>query len=90
MTDYVMPAEVSNELYQKLLDVSEDLHNKLQFNNISRIDYIIKQDTSEIYFLEANTHPGLTSNSLVPKISAHYGISFFEIIKSLLLSAKCD
>lgn len=90
MTDYVMPAEVNNATYQKLLDISTKIHRSLDCNNLSRIDFIVEDDTNEIYFLELNTHPGMTSHSLVPKIAQYYNISFIEIIESLLLTAKCD
>lgn len=90
MTDYVMPAEVSNQVYDKLLSISEQIHLAFNCNNISRIDFIVKEESNEIYFLEVNTHPGLTSHSLVPKIGSYYNISFFEIIESLLISSKCD
>lgn len=90
MTEYVMPADVDNSIYQNLLDSSSLIHKEFGCNNISRIDFIISEDTREIYFLELNTHPGLTDTSLVPKIAKYYNISFFDIIKSLLLDSKCD
>lgn len=90
MTDYIMPAEVSSQVYDKLLSISQKVHIAFDCNNISRIDYIVKEDSDEIYFLEVNTHPGLTSHSLVPKIASYSDISFFEIIESLLISSRCD
>ena len=40
------------------------------------------------YVLEANTVPGMTATSLVPKAAAAVGISFPELCEKILLSAK--
>ena len=40
------------------------------------------------YVLEANTVPGMTATSLVPKAAAAVGISFPDLCEKILLSAK--
>ena len=40
-----------------------------------------------LYLLEINTQPGLTKNSLVPKIAKNAGLSFKELIKLILNDA---
>ena len=44
---------------------------------------------NKLYFLEINTHPGFTENSLVPKIAKYQGISFLQVTEYLLNTAKC-
>ena len=39
------------------------------------------------YVLEANTVPGMTATSLVPKAAAAVGISFPELCEKILLNA---
>ncbi len=92
MTDYIMPAEVSQEKYQEILQIAQKIHNDFGCRGISRIDFILNNKNggdNQFYFLEVNTHPGFTATSLVPKIAKHVGISFEEIVEYLIKSAKC-
>ncbi|MDX2083048.1 MAG: D-alanine--D-alanine ligase [Rickettsiales bacterium] len=92
MTDYIMPAQVSAEKYSEILDLAQRCHKVLGCSGISRIDFILNNKNdgdNNFYLLEANTHPGFTETSLVPKIAKHVGISFEEIVEYLLKSARC-
>jgi D-alanine-D-alanine ligase len=40
--------------------------------------------------LELNTQPGFTATSLAPQIAKSQGISFAELVKRMVASAKCD
>lgn len=91
MTDYIMPAEISSEKYEKVLKLAEACHAVTGCRGISRIDFILNNKDGgdqEFYLLEVNTHPGFTATSLVPKIAKHVGITFAEIIELLLRSAR--
>lgn len=93
MTDYIMPAEIPSEKYQEVLELSQKAHQALGCEGISRIDFILNNKDggdNEFYLLEANTHPGFTSSSLVPKIAKHAGFSFEEIVESLVKNASFD
>ena len=96
MTDYVMPAEISSEKYQEVLDLSLRCYKILGCSGVSRVDFILNNKSggqnekdNQFYFLEINTHPGFTTTSLVPKIAKHQGIDFKEIVEYLVSSAKC-
>lgn len=90
MTDYIMPAEISSEKYQEVLELSEKCHKVFGCLGVSRIDFILNNKDggdNQFYLLEVNTHPGFTPTSLVPKIAKHVGISFEEIVDYLVKSA---
>jgi D-alanine-D-alanine ligase len=89
MTDYIMPAEINSDKYQEALDIALKCHKVIGCEGISRVELILSKKDNRFYFLEINTHPGFTTNSLVPKIAKHQGISFNEIVDYLVLSAKC-
>lgn len=92
MTDYVMPAEVSAEKYDEVLDLAQRCHRVVGCSGVSRIDFILNNKNggdNKFYLLEVNTHPGFTPTSLVPKIAKHVGISFEEIVEYLVKSASC-
>lgn len=91
MTDYVMPAEISPEKYQEVLDLALRAHQTMKCSGISRVDFILNNKEggdNQLYLLEVNTHPGFTPTSLVPKIAKHVGISFDEIVQYLVESAQ--
>jgi len=52
----------------------------------SRSDFIVKK--GEVYFLEVNTLPGLTPNSLFPKSAEAVGLNFKGLIDHLIRTAK--
>lgn len=92
MTDYIMPAEISRDEYQEVLDLALKCHKTIGCSGISRVDFILNNKnggSNQFYLLEINTHPGFTATSLVPKIAKYCNISFNEIVKYLVVEAKC-
>ena len=92
MTDYIMPAEVSEQKYVEVLDLAQRCHLVVGCSGVSRIDFILNNKDggdNQFYLLEVNTLPGFTPTSLVPKIAKHAGISFEEIVDYLVKSASC-
>ncbi|NBV05627.1 MAG: D-alanine--D-alanine ligase [Proteobacteria bacterium] len=92
MTDYIMPAEISDDKYQEVLDLAQRCHKVVNCSGVSRIDFILNNKNggdNKFYLLEVNTHPGFTPTSLVPKIAKHVGISFEDIVQYLVKSASC-
>ncbi len=62
------------------------IHKHFNFGTYSRIDFIYADGIP--YALEANTIPGLTEKSLMPKAALAAGISFKELINILIMNAK--
>ncbi len=52
-------------------------------NVYGRADFIL-DNSGELFFLEMNTLPGMTSTSLVPKSANANGVSFEDLIKRIL------
>jgi D-alanine-D-alanine ligase len=90
-TEHIMPANIDKKVYDQAMELAYKAHKTLQCRGISRSDfrYDVNYD-GKLYFLEINTHPGMTPLSLVPEIAAHKGISFPELIEYLVKRAKCD
>ena len=55
-------------------------HKALSCNVYSGIDFRLTQD-NEIYALEANTAPGMTATSLVPKAARAFGLEFPQFLQ---------
>ena len=61
----ITPAKIDKNLEELIHENSKTIYNKLKLNGFSRIDYIVKNDTP--FFLEVNTIPGMTDESIFPK-----------------------
>ena len=61
----ITPAKISSELESKLNLLSKDIYELLELRGFSRSDFIV--NSSGIHYLETNTVPGLTSESILPQ-----------------------
>ena len=81
-----------HRLMRKLLPISKKLavetYKLLGLSGVARVDAMLGDEDGVAYVLEANTVPGMTATSLVPKAAAAVGISFPELCEKILLSAK--
>lgn len=83
-TEELCPVHISEELDELLRKSALKVHQILHLGYYSRIDFII--DSNGIaYCLEANTLPGMTPESLLPKEAKVVGISFEELCNKILL-----
>lgn len=85
-TDYHCPAPFSAELTAKINDLAVRTYRTLNLHGVARVDMMLDEQDKP-YVLEANTVPGMTSTSLVPKAAAAIGISFPELCEKILNSA---
>lgn len=83
MTDYVVPAQISEEVAQATKDAALKAHQLLGCSGCSRVDLILGKDGVP-YVLEVNTIPGLTSTSLLPKAARCVGIEFSQLCLKLI------
>lgn len=71
----VTPAEVDEHTAQHIQAVSAQLYERLGCKGIVRFDYILDSANNELYFLEVNTIPGQSAESIVPKQARAMGIT---------------
>lgn len=86
-TDYHCPAPFDEATTKYVQSVALETYKALGLCGVARVD-IILADNGIGYVLEANTVPGMTATSLVPKAAAAVGISFPELCEKILLSAR--
>lgn len=65
MAEEITPARISEELTVQFQNLSSEIYDALKCKGIVRIDYILR--ANKIFILEANTVPGMTTNSFIPK-----------------------
>ena len=73
------PAHVSVDVQALAVTMAKNIHKSLGCRHISRTDFMINEQ-GDIYFLETNTIPGLTHQSLFPKAAATVGLEFPELV----------
>lgn len=73
----------NQKLAQKL---ALKVHKKMGCSGFSRSDFIIDAN-NDIYFLEINTIPGMTEQSLFPKSATQAGYSMPDVVKTLVEDA---
>lgn len=79
--------QLPSELHQRVEAAALTCYNVLKCSVYARVDMLIREGVP--YVLEVNTLPGLTRNSLLPKSAAAAGISFAELLDTIIdLSLK--
>jgi D-alanine-D-alanine ligase len=81
-SEEITPAEISEEATLECQELSKKLYVRLDCRGIARFDYILSE--GKFYFLEVNTVPGLTSESIVPQQARAYGWSLEELFVNCL------
>lgn len=88
LTDEIVPGRFGKAERELLSTLAKDIHTHMELRHISRSDFIVAPQG--IYFLEVNTLPGLTDQSLFPKAVESVGGSYRELILHLLKLARRD
>lgn len=81
-TDEIVPGRFSYHEKSQLSEVASLVHKVIGCKHYSRSDFIVRD--GEVYFLEVNTLPGLTAESLFPKAAAAVGLEFKFLVKHLV------
>ena len=81
-SDEIIPARISPELTNRIKTLSSMIYDILRCEGIIRVDYIVRDD--EIFMLEVNTTPGMTSNSFVPKMVRAMGGTLREVLTKII------
>lgn len=81
-SDEITPAQLPCSLGDEIQRLSLRIYEILGCKGIVRVDFIVVNNKP--YFLEINTVPGLTRESIVPKQAAAYGISLEELFAMLV------
>ena len=78
----VCPAQIPDGLRDRIQEVSKKIYSHLGCSGLVRVDYICSDD--DLYFLEVNTIPGMTSASLVPQMVRAAGLSMTDFLTTVI------
>lgn len=89
MSEEVTPAQLEPAVAAHIGEAAEKLYRGLNCRGLVRMDFILEEGSGDLYFLEANTMPGQSENSIVPKqvraagmtLQDFYGILIEECLR---------
>ncbi|MFN8770517.1 MAG: D-alanine--D-alanine ligase [Neisseriaceae bacterium] len=86
-TKYICPYDLGDELNEKVKKFALLSYQSIDASGVARVDFMLN-DKNELFFLEINTIPGMTSHSLVPMSFKASGCSFDDLCLKILDDAK--
>ena len=85
-TEYVIPVPMDREILMRAAEYTKRAAAALTLRGAARLDYRV-DPAGNVFFLEANTIPGMTETSLLPKAAKFDGLSFDDLVDAILSDA---
>ena len=82
-TEEICPAQIDEEVAEKMQRATELAFRALKLDVYSRADFLLDAN-GDIYCLEMNTLPGMTSASLLPQEAKAAGIEYGELCELII------
>jgi D-alanine-D-alanine ligase len=89
MSEEIFPADLPATLTADVQRLGLAAHRALKLTGYSRVDFRLTPD-ERLFCLEANSLPGLTRSSLLPKSAGAVGIAFDELCERIVKAAIDD
>lgn len=83
MNEYIVPPLIDNSVMERIKISAKKVWNILGMKNYGRIDFRLNEN-NEAFCLEANTLPGMTNASLLPKSAKYSGLEFHDLIEKII------
>ena len=89
MTEHICPANIPDDIAHACLDMALKSHRVLGCKGTSRSDFRWDDEkgVEGLFLLEVNTQPGMTPLSLVPEQAKYLGISYDQLVQTILEDA---
>ncbi|MDO5081255.1 D-alanine--D-alanine ligase family protein [Buchananella hordeovulneris] len=78
-----VPAQLSEELVERLQELAARAFEALQCEGLARVDFFVR-DNGDVVINEVNTLPGFTQFSMYPVMWQHSGVEYRELVTELL------
>lgn len=76
----VCPAQIDDSLKELIMEKTKKVHEILDCDGLTRSDFRYDEESGKLYFLEINTLPGHTKNSICPQEAYAIGMTFGGLI----------
>ncbi|HRZ41983.1 MAG TPA: D-alanine--D-alanine ligase [Bacteroidales bacterium] len=81
-SEEITPARIPGEAETDIKRISSILYRHLGCRGVVRFDYILTPEGP--YFLEVNTIPGMSRESIIPQMLAHHGMALKDFITAMI------
>lgn len=82
----VTPAQISAKLAGTMQQLASRIYDRLQCSGIVRVDYIVTPE-GQPYFLEINTVPGMSAESIIPQQVRAMGSTMRDVLNMVIADA---
>ena len=82
LSDEITPARLPDDVTARIQELASDIYDILGCRGIVRVDFIVTADGPQ--FLEINTVPGMTGESIIPRQAAVFGISLPDLYSMVI------
>ncbi len=79
-----IPANIDQTLAEQIRTQAKKAFKAVDGKGISRVDFFIEDGTNKIMINEINTMPGFTNISMYPKLFENIGLSYQELLDTLI------
>jgi D-alanine-D-alanine ligase len=79
-SEEITPARLSPEVSELVEKSAAKIYEVLSMQGFSRIDFIVMNDIP--YFIEINTNPGLSPQSIFPQQAAYANLNFSDLLEN--------
>nr|MBC7612772.1 D-alanine--D-alanine ligase [Pseudopedobacter sp.] len=87
ITEETTPADLSEEQTIKVGEIVKAVFLKLNCKGVVRVDFILQDFTEEFFFIEINTVPGQSTNSIIPQQVKAAGMNMKDFYSLLIHEA---
>jgi D-alanine-D-alanine ligase len=84
----ITPARINEELTKRCQQMASTIYDLTNSKGIVRVDFIIKGN--QLYFLELNSVPGMTKESIIPKQIRAMGLQEKDVLRKIVLEDMFD
>jgi len=85
-TSYIINPKLTDHCRNYYMRKAKTAYEILGLSGWGRVDFIVDKK-GQIWFIEANSVPGMTSHSLVPKAATKKGLDFSDVCMAILESS---
>ena len=79
-----IPADLPSDVVTKIQDMAIEAFIAVDAAGLARVDFFYVEETGEVFINEINTFPGFTSTSMYPRLWAHCGVDFPQLVDNLI------
>ncbi|RVU00514.1 D-alanine--D-alanine ligase [Mucilaginibacter limnophilus] len=84
VSEEITPADLPETKSNEIAAILTEVYTRLNCKGMVRIDFILQEGTNDFYFIEVNTTPGQSANSLIPQQVRAAGMNVGEFYGMLI------